>query len=389
MAAHNARRLAPSAQRRLGLIGSAGLIGLAAIVTTAVIADWQPAAATTSAQSHVALQLGAKHPVKIRVTPEPTISATPTSTPTPTTSSKPTGVPSTLWVDPANPAAAAQQTLRSHGRSADANQLGKIATRATAIWLTGSADAAVAKVKKVVTAATAAGQLPVFVLYHLPNRDCGGYSSGGASSAADYRSWITAVAGAIGANYAEVIVEPDAVAMAASRSCATATASGQSELVAGAVSSLARLAHTTVYLDAGHSAWVSNVATLANSLRAAGLAQADGFALNVSNFQTLAASLAYGDKVSAATGGKHYVVDTSRNGAGPLPSSSGYAGPSWCNPPGRALGAAPTLHTGHGLADAYLWVKYPGASDGSCGLGDPSAGSFWTDYALGLAQRSS
>ena len=177
--------------------------------------------------------------------------------------------------------------------------------------------------------------------------------------------------------------------MAASRSCATATATGQSALVADAVTTVSTLAHTTVYLDAGHSGWVSNVSTLATSLRAAGLANADGFALNVSNFQTLAASLAYGDRVSAATGGRHYVVDTSRNGAGPLPAGSGYAGPSWCNPPGRSLGVPPTLHTQHPLADAYLWIKYPGASDGSCGLGDPSAGSFWTDYAIGLAQRSS
>ncbi|PRC61106.1 hypothetical protein C6A85_12490, partial [Mycobacterium sp. ITM-2017-0098] len=29
----------------------------------------------------------------------------------------------------------------------------------------------------------------------------------------------------------------------------------------------------------------------------------------------------------------------------------------WCNPPGRALGVAPTTATGNGQIDAFLWVK--------------------------------
>ena len=39
------------------------------------------------------------------------------------------------------------------------------------------------------------------------------------------------------------------------------------------------------------------------------------------------------------------------------------------------------------LADALLWVKAPGESDGSCN-GGPSAGTWWTEYALGLAERA-
>src|SRR6185503_5483480 len=106
-----------------------------------------------------------------------------------------------------------------------------------------------------------------------------------------------------------------------------------------------------------------------------------------SNFRTTSDSIGYGTRLSALTGGAHFVVDTSRNGAGPLPTGSGYPGPSWCNPPGRALGTAPTLSTGVPLVDGYLWIKYPGESDGSCGLGDPAAGTFWLDYALGLARQ--
>jgi endoglucanase len=46
-----------------------------------------------------------------------------------------------------------------------------------------------------------------------------------------------------------------------------------------------------------------------------------------------------------------------------------------------------TPSTGDPLADAFLWIKAPGESDGTCN-GGPSAGTWWPDYALGLAQRA-
>ena len=45
-----------------------------------------------------------------------------------------------------------------------------------------------------------------------------------------------------------------------------------------------------------------------------------------------------------------------------------------------------TTATGDPLADAYTWIKAPGESDGTYN-GGPSAGTFWTDYAIGLGQR--
>jgi endoglucanase len=75
------------------------------------------------------------------------------------------------------------------------------------------------------------------------------------------------------------------------------------------------------------------------------------------------------------------VIDTSRNGKGPAPENA------WCNPAGRGLGADPTGSTGNSLDDAYLWVKQPGASDGTCN-GGPAAGQWWPEYALGLAERA-
>jgi endoglucanase len=133
-----------------------------------------------------------------------------------------------------------------------------------------------------------------------------------------------------------------------------------------------------VYLDAGNPGW-QTPATMGARLARAGVARAQGFALNVSNFVGTAENLAYGQKLSALVGGKHFVIDTGRNGMG--------GNGEWCNPAGRALGARPTTDTGNSLIDAYLWVKAPGESDGPCG-GAAAAGTWMPEYALGLAQRA-
>jgi endoglucanase len=81
------------------------------------------------------------------------------------------------------------------------------------------------------------------------------------------------------------------------------------------------------------------------------------------------------------------VIDTSRNGNGPDTSAGDT--PNWCNPPGRALGPNPSTNTGMQQVDAFLWVKQPGSSDGSCRPGEPRAGQWWPDYALELARGAS
>ncbi|MGE0796347.1 MAG: glycoside hydrolase family 6 protein, partial [Acidimicrobiia bacterium] len=80
--------------------------------------------------------------------------------------------------------------------------------------------------------------------------------------------------------------------------------------------------------------------------------------------------------------GAHFVVDTSRNGAGPTDDRQ------WCNPPGRALGSVPEVAPGVSpLVDAFLWVKTPGRSDGTCN-GGPKAGDWWPEYLADLARRA-
>jgi endoglucanase len=173
-----------------------------------------------------------------------------------------------------------------------------------------------------------------------------------------------------------VVLEPDAVAQ---MTCLPAQ--GQEErlaLLRDAVA-LFKAAGAAVYIDAGNARWVG-AADMAARLKRAGIAQSDGFSLNVSNFIGISANVAYGEAVSARVSGKHFIIDTSRNGTG------GTTDGQWCNPSGQALGHAPTTRTGHRLIDAYLWIKYPGESDGPCN-GGPAAGSWWPEYALGLAQR--
>ena len=88
------------------------------------------------------------------------------------------------------------------------------------------------------------------------------------------------------------------------------------------------------------------------------------------------------------TGGKPFVIDTSRlTVAGPVEGDPLY----WCNPSGRALGARPTTDTGNPMVDAFLWVKRPGESDGSCdggARGASSAGTFVNQYAIDLARNA-
>ncbi|CAN5685331.1 glycoside hydrolase family 6 protein [soil metagenome] len=256
--------------------------------------------------------------------------------------------------------------------------LAAVVNTPTAYWMdhlsTPSVDA------KYIADAQAAGTMPILALYGIPNRDCGSFAAGGFGSADSYRGWIDGVAGAIGGGPAAIILEPDALAMADCLS--PAQQQERFDLIGYAVDTLTRNPATAVYVDAGHSRWVA-ADVMAGRLNQVGVAKARGFSLNTANFFTTEESVGYGGALSGMTGGKPFVIDTSRNGAGPVEGDPMY----WCNPSGRALGAAPTTATGNPQVDAFLWVKRPGESDGSC-RGAPSAGTFVNQYAISLAQNA-
>ncbi len=307
--------------------------------------------------------------------------AAPVGAAAPTDAVAPSGAAApAFWVDPQSAAARQAAQWRREGRAADARFVERIAGRPQATWL--HSDGAGAAVRAHVDAAARARRTAVLVAYFVPHRDCGAYSSGGARDAAHYRRWIDGFAAGLGTRAAYVILEPDAVAQLVA-GCPRANAAERYGLLAYAVQRLKRQPHTKVYLDAGNAGWVPDERRLVGPLRRAGIARADGFALNVSNYQTNKVSSDYGRRlVKELGGGKHFVIDSSRNGNGPFRGAQ-----AWCNPPGRALGTPPTGRTGDPSLDAYLWIKRPGESDGTC-RGGPRAGQWWPEYALGLAKRA-
>lgn len=261
-----------------------------------------------------------------------------------------------------------------------------------------------------------------------------------------------------------VVVEPDGLANLPSDCPAAYPGQDVAALTAGRIADIHYAgaaiqradSNALVYLDAGHSAWHA-VGDIAQRLDEAGVRDFQGFSLNVSNYQPTPQLDEYGTWISKclyyannpADGGyrlgqyancasqyypaspndystwhltdewyaanvdnasnppisaaqlAHFVLDTSRNGQGPWTPTATYPDPqAWCNPPGRGLGLRPTTDTGVPLADAYLWIKTPGQSDGQCnrgvagsttdpewgGIVDPAAGAWFRAQALQLAR---
>jgi endoglucanase len=286
--------------------------------------------------------------------------------------------PFTFYIDQASKARKTADAWRAT-RPTDAEQIEKIASQPMAKWF-GSWNSTTSirnDVANAVAAITGGGSVPVFVAYNIPQRDCGGLSGSNTLTVDGYRTWISEFARGLGQAPAVVILEPDALAAMACLS--PADQDTRVSLIKYAVDQLRSNGQAKVYLDAGHARWQS-ASTMAARLTAAGITSATGFSLNVSNFITDADNVAYGEQLSKLIGGKHFIIDSGRNGLGPT------ADMQWCNPEGRAIGRRPTTQTGHALVDAYLWIKTPGESDGACN-GHPASGAWMPEYALGLAVR--
>jgi endoglucanase len=281
-----------------------------------------------------------------------------------------------------------QAVAWQHSNPASARELQKIARQPWAEWYGDWLPDPGALFRQRVATWYAPDHATAFVaVYNLPHRDCGGiFSAGGAASAGAYRAWIKNMAGAIGNYPTIVVVEPDG--LPDSHCLGRGLQAERLQLLSYATRTLAALPNTSVYIDAGRSDWLPAGQTI-SLLRRAGVRYARGFSLDVTGYATTGAELRYGHRIGAALGGKHFIVNTSRNGNGPLPRNQDTGGVQelWCNTPGRALGPRPTTRTGNSLADAFAWVLHPGYSDGYC-QGGPRAGAWWLPYATGLARRA-
>ncbi|MBE3009062.1 glycoside hydrolase family 6 protein [Microbispora sp. NEAU-D428] len=313
----------------------------------------------------------------------------------------------------------------AQGRKTDAALMRALAAVPHAVNL----NMPVAEVKDTVTStmrlAATHDAVPVFLTDYVPLLDC---SDRGAPNERTYKDWIDRIASGIGAGRAVVVLEPNSLTeLPGTEDCPSGgkaeTAERYREL-GYAVDRLGALPHTAVYLDGGIEGWPDFVA-MADRLVNAGVGRADGFYLNSSDFQHTDSLLRYGDRLSrcvyllSTKGGgtcadaeidavpddaplTHFVIDTSRNGKGVWEAPEGkYADPQlWCNPPGRGVGLRPTTDTGNELADAFLWIRHPGESNGRCLRGgpgpedpvyhqvDPVGGTWWPSLALERARNA-
>ncbi|WP_045740685.1 glycoside hydrolase family 6 protein [Actinoplanes rectilineatus] len=282
----------------------------------------------------------------------------------------------TLYRDPDSAAARWVAANPSDSRTTVINT--RIASQPAARWVANfNINTVQAEVAEYVGAANAASQVPVLSVYGITNRDCGGASSGGAPDLTQYQSWITNLSRGLGDRTVVIILETDSIALLTCLNSSEINARNQA--LRTAVQTLkAANANAKVYLDGGHSAW-NSASDQAARLVAAGVAVADGFYTNVSNFQPTSAETAYGRAIISALNGqgvtgKRQIIDTSRNG--------GAAG-DWCGDDNtdRRIGRYPTLATGDDAIDGFLWVKPPGEADG-CAF---AAGSFQPSLAYSLA----
>jgi endoglucanase len=274
-----------------------------------------------------------------------------------------------------NQARIQEDAARSRGEAAVANQIAVIANQPIATWLTNGTSVATTEqtVRTVVAAAKHQHATPTFVLYNIPDRDCGGYSKGGLTTS-EYVPWVRRVVGAMDGSHAVVLVEPDSIAQISNCKRLEST---RLPLLKKTVDALTGHG-LTVYLDGGNENRVP-VRTMAARLREAGIDQVQGFFTNVSNFYRVDQERKYADELADAVGGNpHFVIDVSRN-------AKGWLG-TWCNPVGAGLGQVPHVTAGTTRLDALLWVKTPGLSDGTCN-GGPAAGQWWQSYALALVEN--
>ncbi|MEA2210644.1 MAG: endoglucanase [Solirubrobacteraceae bacterium] len=238
-------------------------------------------------------------------------------------------------------------------------------------------------------------QVTLFRLY--PWESCSTRFGPGAQ--ASYRRWLDGFAAGIGAARVAVILQPDLPFALCQPFPAQALG-----LVAYAAKRLNAQRRSTVYIDAGAAAWKSPRQAAA-MLAQAGIRHARGFALNVSQYGSTSLELGYGAQVIHALAvdgirGKHFVVNTSENGAPFLAGQ--YAGninnPRVCRSRHDTicdtLGIPPTWHTAdprwhlgpaaraiaRHYADAYVWAGRTWLDNGS--------GPLDLHRALGLAATS-
>jgi len=177
-----------------------------------------------------------------------------------------------------------------------------------------------------------------------------------------YEKWVNGFAAGLRDRPAVVILEPDALAeLNACRGSAEQQA--RLQMLSYAVQTL-HSKRDHVYLDAGHANWVPP-GQMAIRLRAADIAQAYGFSLNVSNYQPTGQQISYAHELDRDLGmAKRFVVDTSRNGVAEDPHGTshsagglGHSAARLDNPAGSLSRARPAAGAGAAALSNRLFTN--------------------------------
>ena len=287
---------------------------------------------------------------------------------------------SMMFVDPTSQSMQAYKEALSEGNSLEQEALKYIANQPSFIWLSSDWIPGPTGIKDRVSEyrTQSKGKILGFILYDVPGRDCGQYSSGGVKEINKYLSIVQQIIDGLEDSKAIIILEPDALGLSVKEGCElplqTAT-----QAISKAVSMLSESKNIKVYLDAGHGKWLT-VEQIGPLLKVANIEKADGFVLNISNYVSTEVNHEYGVRIAKHFGNKKFLIDTSRNGRGQFNEDSEEP---WCNPPGRALGQKPSFKSKLDGVEGFIWAKRPGESDGTCRKGAP-AGVFMLERAVEL-----
>jgi endoglucanase len=236
--------------------------------------------------------------------------------------------------------------LIANRNKADARLITEMIATPQAVWLTKGTPKSVRQdVKVTVKLAAATRTVPVLVAYNIPFRDCAQFSAGGATSVQEYKDWIDGFAAGIGNSKAVVILEPDSLGIIPwydpygnadgsnglewcqpAEAAAATAAADRFTMLNYAVDALKVKPNVSVYLDGTHSGWLG-AGDIAQRLVQAGVARADGFYLNVSNYHFSANLVQYGTWISSCiayattiTPGDFFGCPNQYWNGGPLPT---------------------------------------------------------------------
>jgi endoglucanase len=288
------------------------------------------------------------------------------------------------------------------GQLASAGLMAKIALQPQFKWFgrwnqddkggtTGAARNYIARVQE-----EQPGSVPQIVVFRHQGKACHKrYTAGGVAEDQRTMRWYDAFARGLGDARVVIGFEPDSLGtidcLARSRRKA------RLDMLRYGVDVLSKLPNATVYLEAGASDW-EPAARTAKQLRHIGISKVRGFMLNVTHEDWTASNVRHGREISRLTGGKHFIVNTSDNGRGPVHYRRWISRGDpkiwrrvtvWCHPLERGLGPAPTARTQWpDVVDGYFFIGRPGYSGGSCNGGPLPIGSWFESRALELARNA-